>query len=80
MSRERPVSDLQIDNKSPWQRGSNENANGPVRRYFPRRVDLTGVDRNALDAIARELNGRPRRTLGWMTPSEAYAAAVAMTT
>jgi transposase, IS30 family len=65
------------DPKSPWQRGSNENTNGLLRQYFPRGSELSGHSQAHLNAVARELNGRPRRTLGGLTPSEAFAAAVA---
>jgi len=64
------------DPRSPWQRGSNENTNGLLRQYFPKRSDLAPYSQHDLDAVAAELNGRPRQTLGWMTPSQALDQAL----
>jgi IS30 family transposase len=64
------------DPRSPWQRGSNENTNGLLRQYLSRGADLGQLDQVALDAIAAELNGRPRQTLGFKTPSQALAEAL----
>jgi IS30 family transposase len=61
------------DPKSPWQRGSNENTNGLLRQYLPRRLDFRTLTQADLDAIAHELNERPRQTLGFKTPSQALA-------
>jgi IS30 family transposase len=64
------------DPRSPWQRGSNENTNGLLRQYLARGANLRQLDQAALDAIAAELNGRPRQTLGFKTPSQALAEAL----
>jgi IS30 family transposase len=64
------------DPRSPWQRGTNENTNGLLRQYLARGADLRRLDQTALDAIAAELNGRPRQTLGFRAPSQVLAEAL----
>ncbi len=61
------------DPKSPWQRGSNENTNGLLRQYLPRTLDFRTLTQADFDAIADQLNGRPRQTLGFKTPSQVLA-------
>ena len=64
------------DPRSPWQRGSNENTNGLLRPYLPRKSRFADRTQDELDAIAAELNGRPRKTLAFKTPAQALATAL----
>ena len=67
------------DPQCPWQRGSNENTNGLLRQYLPKGIDVSSYSQTKLNAMARQLNERPRKTLGYRTPAEMFSLSVAST-
>jgi IS30 family transposase len=76
------ATDIQVyfcDPQNPWQRGSNENTNGLLRQYMPKGMDISDISQVKLNAIARQLNERPRKTLGYQTPAEMFSQCVALT-
>jgi IS30 family transposase len=76
------ATDVQVyfcDPQSPWQRGSNENTNGLLRQYLPKGIDISSYSQVKLNALARQLNQRPRKTLGFRTPADMFHQTVACT-
>ena len=76
------ATDIQVyfcDPRSPWQRGSNENTNGLLRQYLPKGIDIPGFSQAKLNGLAKQLNERPRKTLGFQTPAEMFSQTVPLT-
>ena len=76
------ATDVQVyfcDPRSPWQRGTNENTNGLLRQYFPKKTDLSGVTQRDLNDVAQQMNRRPRKTLAYRTPAEIFRQQIALT-
>lgn len=67
------------DPQSPWQRGTNENTNGLIRQFFPKKTCLAQYSQQELDKVAAQLNSRPRKTLKFKTPKEVIENGVALT-
>jgi len=72
LTRDYGINTYFCDPHCPWQKGANENHNGVLRRYIPKRTDLTQVTQFELDSILEEINNRPRKCLGYETPAEAF--------
>ena len=76
------ATDVQVyfcDPRSPWQRASNENTNGLLRQYTPKGIAISSDSQAKLNAMARQLNERPRKTLGYRTPAEMFSQTAALT-